>query len=274
MSLGFGIGLRTPHYHQFLQDAPQVDWLEVHTENYFAKGGWDAHVLRTLAERYPISLHGVGLGIGSAHGFSEAHLDKIHELVQRIQPALVSEHLSWGATNHRHLNDLLPMPYTDEALTLFVDRVQYVQDTLKRQILIENLSSYVHFSANTMDETEFLNELVARSGCGLILDVNNFYVNQLNHGVSAWDSMTRLNLSAVQEIHLAGHFVAEDVVIDHHGDVVAEPVWDLYQRVLALMGPISTLIEWDTDVPDLSVLLAEAQKARVLSDQYALKVAV
>jgi uncharacterized protein (UPF0276 family) len=267
MSIGFGVGLRTPHYREFLENKPTVDWLEVHSENYFGDGGWDVHVLMTLRETYPISLHGVGLGLGSANGISSAHLAKIKALADRVQPELVSEHLCWGNVSGRVLNDLLPLPYTEEALAVIAAHVRQMQDVLGRQVLIENLSSYVQFASSTLSEVAFLNELVAQTGCGLLLDVNNVYVNQCNHGISALDTIHALNLDAVKEIHLAGHCVLDDVVIDHHGDVVADEVWDLYRSVVARMGLVSTLIEWDTDVPDLSVLLAQSDKARDVAHQ-------
>lgn len=263
MSLqGFGVGLRAPHYREFLDLRPKVDWLEVHSENYFGAGGWDVHVLTTLANDYPISLHGVGLGLGSAAGFSVEHVARIAALVERVQPALVSEHLCWNALDGRVLNDLLPLPYTQEALTVFVEHLDMLQNALGRQVLIENLSAYVQFQHNTLSETEFLNELVARTGCGLLLDVNNLYVNQLNHGISAADAIAQINAAAVGEIHLAGHFVGEQVVIDHHGDVVCDAVWDLYQTTVQRTGAVATLIEWDNDIPALEVLLGEAEKAR------------
>jgi uncharacterized protein (UPF0276 family) len=267
MSIGFGVGLRAPHYREFLEHRPAVDWLEVHSENYFGDGGWDLHVLMTLRETYPISLHGVGLGLGSASGISNKHLAKIKALVDRVQPELVSEHLCWGSLSGRVLNDLLPLPYTQEALTIIAAHVDQMQDVLGRQVLLENLSSYVQFASSTLSEAEFLNELVARTGCGLLLDVNNVYINQCNHGVSAFDTIHALNLKAVKEIHLAGHCVLDDVVSDHHGDVVADAVWELYRSVVARMGQVSTLVEWDTDVPDLSVLLAQSDKARDVACQ-------
>lgn len=259
---GVGVGLRAPHYRDFLECRPKVDWLEVHSENYLAAGGWDVHVLTTLAQDYPISLHGVGMGLGSVHGFSMAHVARIKALVQRIQPALVSEHLSWGAVQGQALNDLLPLPYTEEALNVVVGHVDAVQHALDRVVLIENLSAYVQFKHSTLSEAEFLNELVARTGCGLLLDVNNLYVNQLNHGDSAMQTIAQLNAAAVGEIHLAGHCVTEHVVIDHHGDHVADAVWDAYQFALRRTGAVPTLIEWDTNVPSLDVLLAEADIAR------------
>jgi uncharacterized protein len=248
MSIGFGVGLRSPHYRDFIEHRPAVDWLEVHSENYFGEGGWDRHVLMTLRETYPISLHGVGLGLGSASGISSVHLSKVKVLVDEVQPTLVSEHLCWGNVSGHVLNDLLPLPYTEEALAVIASHVR-------------------QFASSTLSEAAFLNELVAQTGCGLLLDVNNVYVNQCNHGISALDTIHALNLDAVKEIHLAGHCVLDDVVIDHHGDVVADEVWDLYRSVVARMGHVSTLIEWDTDVPDLSVLLAQSGKARGVAHQ-------
>ncbi|MGL4768391.1 MAG: MNIO family bufferin maturase [Formosimonas sp.] len=265
--LGFGIGLRAVHYHDFLSATPAVDWLEVHTENYLGAGGWDVHVLSILAERYPLSLHGVGLGLGSAQGFSTSHLNKVAQLVRRISPALVSEHLCWNATGGQVLNDLLPVPYSWDALALMCERVSHLQDVLQRQVLIENVSSYVLLDERCMSESDFLNELVARTGCGLLLDVNNFYVNQLNHGTDAHAAIHALNLNAVGEIHLAGHWVGPEWVIDHHGDYVADAVWGLYRSVIARTGVLPTLIEWDTDIPELAVLLAQADKARQMAQE-------
>ena len=262
IDIDIGIGLRAPHYRDFLVHKPKVDWLEVHSENYLAAGGWDVHVLTTLAQDYPISLHGVGMGVGSAQCFSMAHVARIKALVDRIQPFLVSEHLCWGAVQGRVLNDLLPLPYTEEALKVVVEHVDAFQSALGRRVLIENLSAYVQFKHSTMSEVEFLNELVVRTGCGVLLDVNNLYVNQLNHGHSAAEAIEQLNAASVGEIHLAGHCVTDGVVINHHGDRVADAVWDLYQCALKHTGAVPTLIEWDTDVPELSVLLAEAEKAR------------
>ncbi len=168
--------MRAPHYREFLEHRPKVDWLEIHSENYFDRGGWDAHVLQRLRADYPISMHGVGLGIGSADGFSEHHLERLRELVERVEPALVSEHLCWGAVGKRHLNDLLPMPLTQEALELVCRRVDHVQNTLGRQILLENVSTYVRFRDDAMSEAEFLAALAARTGCGILLDVNNFHM--------------------------------------------------------------------------------------------------
>jgi uncharacterized protein (UPF0276 family) len=260
--LGFGVGLRAPHYREFLQDRPAVDWLEVHTENYLNQGGWDAYVLERLRQDYPISLHGVGLGIGSARGFSEQHLQRVREVVQRVQPALVSEHLCWGAVDDRHLNDLLPMPLTHEALALVCQRVDHIQNVLGRQLLLENVSTYLRYRDDAMSESEFLAAVAARTGCGVLLDINNLFVNQCNHQEDALAALQAIPQHMVGEMHLAGHLVTPDAVIDHHGDYVADPVWSLYETAVRRFGPVSTLIEWDTDIPALEVLLGEAGQAR------------
>ena len=263
--VGFGVGLRAPHYQAFLNSRPEVDWLEVHTENYLARGGFDAHVLQQLRGHYPISLHGVGLGIGSARGFSEAHLAAVGELVRRIEPMLVSEHLCWGAVHDRHLNDLLPMPLSRAALDLVCQRVERIQNSLGRQILLENVSTYLRYRDDAMSEAEFLAALVARTGCGILLDINNLYVNLCNHQEDPAAALQSIAPGSVGEIHLAGHLVTQDAVIDHHGDRVAQPVWDLYAAALRRFGTLPTLIEWDTDIPALEVLLDEAQKARAIA---------
>ena len=268
-----GIGLRAPHYRQFLEQRPRVDWLEVHTENFIDQAGFDWHVLDQLRRDYPFSLHGVGLGLGSARGFSESHLERVRDLVQRVEPMLVSEHLCWGAVHDRQLNDLLPMALDDAALALLCERVGRVQDCLKRQILLENVSTYVRFRADSMSEAEFMAALASRTGCGLLLDVNNLYVNQCNHGEDALAAIAAIAPGSVGEIHLAGHLVTPAAVIDHHGATVAPQVWALYQAALARFGRLPTLIEWDTDVPALDVLLEEAAKARALANNVERKAA-
>ncbi|NVE00430.1 DUF692 family multinuclear iron-containing protein [Massilia sp. BJB1822] len=258
---GAGVGLRAPHYRQFLEQRPRIGWLEVHTENYLDQGGWDWHVLQELRRDYPISLHGVGLGLGSARGFSAAHLERVRSLVRRVEPMLVSEHLCWNAVFDRQLNDLLPLALNHEALALLSERVERVQAVLGRPILLENVSTYVRFADDAMSEAQFLAELVRRTGCGLLLDVNNLYVNQINHGEDALAAMDALPAGSIGEIHLAGHLRTPEVLIDHHGDKVAEPVWQLYEAALQRFGVLPTLIEWDTDIPALDILLAEAAQA-------------
>ncbi len=263
--LGVGVGLRAPHYRQFLEQAPAVGWLEVHTENYLDQSGWDWHVLDQLRRDYPISLHGVGLGLGSARGFSAAHLERVRSLVARVEPALVSEHLCWGAVHDRSLNDLLPLALNGSVFALLCERIGRVQDALRRPILLENVSTYLRYVDDDMSEAEFLAALARRTGCGLLLDVNNLYVNQCNHGEDALAAMAALAPGSVGEIHLAGHLVTDLAVIDNHGSRVAAPVWQLYQAALARFGGVPTLIEWDTDIPPLAVLLGEAAQAAALA---------
>jgi uncharacterized protein len=225
-------------------------------------------VLCALRRDYPVSLHGVGLGLGSARGFPEQHLQRIRQLVDAVEPVLVSEHLSWGALQGRQLHDLLPVTLDQCALALLAERVCRVQDVLRRQILVENVSAYVRFHDDAMSEAEFLAELVRLSGCGVLLDVNNLYVNQRNHGEDALSALAALPVGSVGEIHLAGHLETEHAVIDHHGDAVAEPVWSLYRAALARFGRVPTLIEWDTDIPALEVLLGEAARADRIADEF------
>ncbi|MBL8446646.1 MAG: DUF692 domain-containing protein [Zoogloeaceae bacterium] len=274
-SLGFGVGLRAPHYRDFLQERPPVDWLEVHSENYFGDGGRDLQVLERLRADYPLSFHGVGLGLGSATDeFFRAHLDRLAALVERFAPALVSEHLCWAAIPGRHFNDLLPLPLTRAALARMIERVDQAQDVLRRPILVENVSTHLRFRADTLEETEFLAHLARRTGCGILLDVNNLYVNECNHGEDARQAMEALTGLVPGEIHLAGHLITPDSVVDHHGDRVAPAVWSLYEEAVRRFGPVSTLIEWDTDLPAPSVLIDEAERARRLAQQIGTQEAV
>lgn len=258
---GVGVGLRAPHYRDFLERRPAVGWLEVHTENYLEPGGRDAQVLAELRRDYAVSLHGVGLGIGSARGFSELHLQRVADVAERIEPALVSEHLCWDAVDERHLNDLLPMPLSREALALVCERVDRIQEKLRRDILLENVSTYLRYRDDVMSEAEFLAGVAARTGCGILLDINNLYVNQCNHGEDALAAMQAIAPPLVREMHLAGHLVTPVAVIDHHGSRVSAEVWALYQAALQRFGPTPTLIEWDTDIPALDVLLDETATA-------------
>lgn len=259
---GVGIGLRAPHYRELLERPRCIEWLEVHSENYFGDGGWDLHVLERLRERYPVALHGVGLGLGSAAGIADEHVARLAALVDRIEPCLVSEHLCWSAAGGVAFNDLLPLPHTHEALDLMCARVGRLQDALGRRVLIENVSSYVRFADDVFGEGEFLDALAARSGCGILLDVNNLYVNQRNHGADAAAQIDAIARGRVGEIHLAGHLETEVAVIDHHGAHVADAVWALYEHALRRFGAAPTLIEWDTGLPALQVLIDEAARAR------------
>ncbi|SFG72418.1 hypothetical protein SAMN05518865_11710 [Duganella sp. CF458] len=260
--------MRAPHYRQFLEQRSRAAWLEVHTENYLDQAGGDFHVLQELRRDYAISLHGVGLGLGSARGFSADHLARVASLAHRIQPALVSEHLCWGAVFDRHLNDLLPLALNHAALEMLEQRVGRMQDALGRTILLENVSSFVRFADDAMSEAEFLTALARRTGCGLLLDVNNLYVNQCNHQEDAMAALAAIAPGTVGEIHLAGHLVTPDAVVDHHGAAIADPVWRLYEATLARFGAVPTLIEWDTDIPPLETLLAEAAKASTLATNF------
>jgi len=257
-----GLGLRSRHYADFASARPAAGWLEVHSENYFGDGGREPAVLEALRRDYPLSLHGVGLGLGSAEGYAAAHEEKLWRLVERLDPVFVSEHLCWCATAGRHFNDLLPLAYSEEALLLVAGRVDRLQERLRRRILVENISAYVEPAGGDMDEGEFLAALARLTGCGLLLDVNNLYVNQVNLGRDALAQMQALEPASVQEIHLAGFFRGEHCLIDTHSARVAEPVWRLYEKALELFGPVPTLIEWDSDLPPLDVLLDEAAKAR------------
>jgi uncharacterized protein (UPF0276 family) len=256
-----GIGLRAPHCRQIIDSRPDIAWVEVHSENYFGDGGQPHQFLQRIRGDCPLSLHGVGLGLGSVSPLDRVHLDKLARLIHRYEPGLVSEHLCWGAAGRRHLNDLLPLPYTEEALAHVCGRIEQVQSHLGRQILIENVSSYLQFRHSTIPEWEFLAEVASRSGCAILLDVNNIHVSAVNHGFDALTYLAAIPATAVQEIHLAGFDATGPCLIDTHGTAVADEVWSLYGEAIARLGPRPTLIEWDTDIPPLGVLLGEAAKA-------------
>ncbi|HEX9178955.1 MAG TPA: DUF692 domain-containing protein [Burkholderiales bacterium] len=261
-----GIGLRAPHYRELLERRPDVGWLEVHSENYFGAGGQPLHFLERVREHYPVSLHGVGLSLGSVDSLDRNHLRKLRALADRIEPAMVSEHLCWGSFGGRHLNDLVPLPCTEEALEVVAAHIREAQDFLGREILIENVSSYLQFAHSAIPEWEFLVEAARRGGCGILLDVNNIYVSSVNHGFDAARYLRAVPVPLVREMHLAGFDRGQHCLIDTHGRRVAEPVWALYGEALARFGPVPTLIEWDTDLPALDVLVGEAQRARALME--------
>ncbi|HKK07097.1 MAG TPA: DUF692 domain-containing protein [Gammaproteobacteria bacterium] len=261
-----GIGLRTPHYRDVLETLPPVAWLEVHSENFFAEGGGPHAILEQVRSHYPLSLHGVGLSLGSTDALNHWHLDKLKGLITRYEPGLVSEHLCWCSVGERYLNDLLPLPYTEEALAHISERIAYVQDYLGRRILIENLSSYLQYAHSTIPEWEFLAEVAHRSGCGILLDVNNVYVNARNHGFDAEAYLSAIPVDSVEEMHLAGYEDEGDCLIDTHGRRVDASVWLLYAKAVRRFGRVPTLIEWDTDIPALSVLLEEADKAQTIME--------
>jgi len=264
---GSGIGLRSPHVVEVLATRPAVAWLEVHAENYMG-GGPAIRALEAIRRDYPVAIHGVGLSLGSADGLAAGHLERLATLVDRIEPVLVSDHLSWSTTGGAYLNHLLPLPYTEEALDVVCANAGRVQDRLGRRLLVENPSSYLRFEHSPIGEPEFLNELARRTGCGLLCDVNNVYVSGRNLGDDPAAYLDRLEPAAVEEIHLAGHAVNDadgrPIFIDDHGSRVAAEVWRLYAHALARFGPVPTLVEWDTDLPPLMVLLEEAATASAM----------
>ena len=255
-----GIGLRAPHVREITETRPPIGWLEVHAENYMG-GGPAIASLERLGRDYPIAVHGVGLSIGSAGGLDVRHLERLARLVERIEPAIVSEHLSWSTADGAYLNHLLPLPYTKETLDVIATRVARTQDRLGRPLLVENPSSYLRFRGAQLDEPDFLNELARRTGCGVLCDVNNVWVSCQNLGDDADAWIDALDADAVGEIHLAGHAVNGAMLIVDLGSRVCDAVWRLYERAIARFGVRPTLIEWDTDVPALDVLMAEAAKA-------------
>jgi len=265
-----GIGLRFPHHASVIEDQPRIAWLEVHPENYFG-GGTPLRYLDAIRREYPISLHGVGLSLGSAEGLDEQHLKRLRRLMERIEPGLVSEHLAWNAVDGAHFADLLPLPLTEEALEVVCHNVEVAQDYLGRKILIENPSSYLRYRQSTIPEWQFITEVAARTDCDILCDVNNVFVSACNHGLDARHYLRSLPAARIGEFHLAGHRLrsfedGRSICIDDHGSRVCEGVWQLYAFAVGLFGPAPTLIEWDTDVPALSILMEEAAKAQQIMD--------
>ncbi|MGH8679038.1 MAG: MNIO family bufferin maturase [Burkholderiales bacterium] len=266
-----GVGWRAPHYRALLEQRPAVGFLEVHSENFFGAGGQPHQFLSRGRSLYPLSLHGVGLSLGSVDPLDRDHLASLRRLVARYEPIFVSEHLCWSSIGGRHLNELLPLPYTEEALEHVCSRVDELQTFLGRRILVENISSYLQFRHSTIAEPEFLTELSRRTGCGLLFDVNNVFVNAVNHGFDPAEYVEALPAQAIEEIHLAGYDEGEVCLVDTHGRPVQDEVWALYRHAIARLGPVPTLVEWDTEIPELAVLIAEAQKAdAVMRDAIAL----
>jgi uncharacterized protein (UPF0276 family) len=261
-----GVGFKPEHFRAIVAEAQPVGFFEVHAENYMGPGGPPHAQLAALRERYAISLHGVALSIGSPEPLDRTHLLRLKSLCERYTPESFSEHLAWSTHDGAYFNDLLPLPYTARTLNFIVDHIDEVQSVLRRQMLLENPSTYVQFSTSEIPETEFLAEIARRTGCGLLLDINNVFVQAANHGLNAREYLRDFPLAQVREIHLAGHAeqiddTGQPLLIDAHGSLVAEPVWALYGEVLARTEPVATLIEWDNDVPSWPVLRAEAERA-------------
>ena len=266
-----GVGYKSKHFNDILTKPDGLDWLEIHAENYLGNGGRPIEQLHKLREIFPISVHGVGLSIGAEKALDMDHLHRVKNLCDWLDPVQFSEHLAWSTHDVGFLNDLLPLPYTDATLDRVVEHIDQVQTTLGRRILLENPANYLGFKSSTFDECYFLGEIVNRTGCGLLFDINNLFVSAQNMD---WDAITYLNrfpLAAVGEIHLGGHHEDVDdagnsILIDTHSALVAQPVWALYQRVIEAVGPLPTLIEWDTDVPDWAILYRDVRRAADIMD--------
>lgn len=266
-SPGFGLGLRTAHYAAFLEAPQRVDWLEIIAENYMVPGGKPLAKLDAIRERYPMVMHGVSLSIGSVAGPDPAHLDALSALARRVEPLWISDHLCWTGVHGRQVHDLLPLPYTDEALRVVVRNVQRVQDALGRRLVLENVSSYLGFSDSRMSEWEFVRAVCEEADCLLLLDVNNIHVSSVNHGFDALDYLRAMPAHRVQQIHLAGHSDHGDHLIDTHDHPVAGPVWLLYREALDRFGDIATMIERDDHIPPLPELVDELDRARAIAAQ-------
>lgn len=272
-----GIGLRPAHYRDMLARRPPLAFLEVHSENYFGAGGPPHHYLENLRADYPLSLHGVGLSLGSTDPLDLDHLAKLKALAERYQPELVSDHLCWTSAGGLHTHDLLPLPFTEEVIRHVVARIRQVQDVLGRRLLVENATGYVEFAASEMSEWVFVRAIVEEADCDLLLDVNNVYVNAINLGFDPLTYIEAMPAERIKEIHLAGFDFDEhaDCLVDTHGKPVRMPVWDLYRDTIAHIGPRHTLIEWDTDIPPLDTLLDEAARANTIleADSHARRIA-
>ena len=263
--LGFGLGLRPEHYAAVLETRPAVDWFEVISENYLVDGGKPLHFLDRIREHYPMVMHGVSLSIGSSDPLDLDYLAGLKRLAGRIQPEWISDHLCWTGIDGRNLHDLLPLPYTEEAIAHVAGRVSRVQDYLGRRILLENVSSYVTYTDSRVPEWEFLTAVAERADCWILLDVNNVHVSAHNHGFDALDYLGGVPSERVRQIHLAGHSHNGSLLIDTHDHPVPDPVWELYVEAIARLGPVSTMIERDDDIPPLAVLLDELARARALA---------
>jgi uncharacterized protein len=261
-NLGFGLGLRPAHYEEILNDSPPIDWLEIITENYLVPGGKPHHFLNRIRERFPLVMHGVSLSIGSTDPLNLDYLRALKELADRIEPKWISDHLCWTGTNGINVHDLLPLPYTEAALDHVVARIEQVQTFLNRQILIENVSSYVSYREAEMSEWEFVSAVAKRADCLILLDVNNIYVSGFNHGFDPIVYLDGVPPSRVRQIHIAGHRDHGDYIVDTHDEPVIDPVWRLYGQALERLGPVSTMIERDDKIPPLAELLSELNQAR------------
>ncbi len=261
MIAGAGLGLRSPHLSHILENHPAVPWFEVMPDNYLNPGVTPHHALEKVRSRYPVVFHGVGMNLGATDPLDDKYLDRLSELIDRYQPAWISDHLCWIGAGGTQSHDLLPLPYTSEVVRHTASRIQRVQDKLKRRILIENLSGYLKFADAQMSEWEFVKAVAEEADCDLLLDVNNVFVNSENLRFDPYAYIDAIPAHRVKEIHLAGHLRAEGLLIDNHGSAVCAEVWDLYRHAIQRLGPIPTLIEWDLNIPEFDVILGESQKA-------------
>lgn len=265
--LGYGLGLRPEHYEAVINESPPVDWFEIITENYLVPGGKPLYFLDKIREQYPMVMHGVSLSIGSSDPLDWTYLEEVKKLSQRIQPKWISDHLCWTGIHHKNMHDLLPIPYTSEAIDHIVARVQQVQDFLGQRILLENVSSYVTYKDSMMTEWDFFREISERSDCLILLDVNNVYVSAINHEFNPLEYIRAIPRERVYQLHLAGHTDNGDYRIDTHDADIIDPVWELYKETLSYLGHVSTMIERDDNIPPLAELLDELRHARVLADE-------
>jgi len=263
----FGLGLRTQHYHDFLNTQQPVDWLEILSDNYMVDGGKPLMMLDKIRELYPMVMHGVSLSIGSVNGIDNSYLKKLKALEQRVQPMWVSDHLCWSGVHGRKMHDLLPLPYTQEALKVLTRNIHQVQDALQRPLVLENVSSYLEFESSEMYEWEFLSALCRSTGCKLLLDINNIYVSAFNHGFSACDYMQGVPAESIAQFHLAGHQNNGDHLIDTHDHPVCDGVWELYRKAVKHFGFVPTMIERDDNIPPLEDLLSELNIARSIASE-------
>ncbi len=261
---GVGLGLRNCHYQTIISEQPDVPWFEVLIDNYMVNGGLALDRLEKIRESYPLVFHGVGLSIGSTDPLNFDYLKSLKQLIERFQPAWISEHLSWVSVGNNYLHDLMPLPFTQETITHLVSRIKNVQDYLDTPLLLENVSSYFSYQTTTLNEWDFLNEVASQSGCTLLLDLNNIYVNSINHGFDSQYYLHKILTKYVKQFHLAGYSQQEHHLLDSHGEMVHDPVWQLYQQALAYFGDIPASIEWDNQIPAWEVLMGEKNKADLI----------
>lgn len=264
--LGYGLGLRTTHYEEIFAGNPKVDWFEAVSENYLVPGGKPLKMLERVRERYPVVLHGVSMSIGSTDPIDTTYLKQLKALAKRIDPAWVSDHLCWTGIEKQNLHDLMPLPYTAEAVRHVANRVAQVQDYLGRQILLENVSSYLTYSSSEMDEWQFIAAIAEEADCQILLDINNIYVSAFNHGFDAHTYLERIPAKRVQQFHLAGHDNCGDYIVDTHDAPVIDAVWDLYAAAVRRFGPVATMIERDDNIPPLAELVTELDHARAIGE--------